>query len=45
MNTQLSAAPGLQLFNRSTTSTATVQSAFQQLKANFDITKFRVVVP
>jgi hypothetical protein len=45
MNTQLSAAPGFQLFNRSTTPTATVQSAFQQLKANFDITKFRVVVP
>ena len=45
MNTQLSTAVGFQLFDRSTTSAATVQSAFQALKANFDITKFRVVVP
>ncbi len=44
---QISAAavPGLQLFGRSTTSAVTVQSAFQLLKKNFDITKFRVVVP
>jgi hypothetical protein len=42
---QLSTVPGLQLFDRSTTSPATVQSAFQLLKKNFDITKFRVVVP
>jgi hypothetical protein len=42
---QLSAVAGLQLFDRSTTSQATVQSAFQALKKNFDITKFRVVVP
>jgi hypothetical protein len=42
---QLSAVPGLQLFNRATTSAATIQSAFQLLKKNFDITKFRVVVP
>jgi hypothetical protein len=40
-----SAVPGLQLFDRSTNSAATVQSAFQVLKKNFDITKFRVVVP
>jgi hypothetical protein len=39
------AVSGLQLFDRSTTSQATVQSAFQLLKKNFDITKFRVVVP
>jgi hypothetical protein len=45
MNTQLSAATGFQLFNRSTTSAATVQSAFQLLKKNFDITQYRVVVP
>jgi len=42
---QLSVVPGLQLFDRSTTPAATVQSAFQLLKANFDITQFRVVVP
>jgi hypothetical protein len=44
---QMSAAalPGLQLFDRTTTSVANVQSAFQLLKKNFDITKFRVVVP
>ena len=42
---QLSTVPGLQFFDRSTTSLATVQSAFQLLKKNFDITKFRVVVP
>ncbi len=42
---QLSTVPGLQLFDRSTTPAATVQSAFQLLKKNFDITKFRVVVP
>lgn len=42
---QLSAVPGFQLFDRSTTSPATVQSAFQAHKKNFDITKFRVVVP
>jgi hypothetical protein len=45
MNSQLSAAPGFQVFNRSTTSVATVQSAFQLLKQNFDITQFGVVVP
>lgn len=38
-------APGLQIFDRSTTSQATVQTAFQALKKDFDITKFRVVVP
>ena len=42
---QLSTIAGLQLFDRSTNSQATVQSAFQALKKNFDITKFRVVVP
>jgi hypothetical protein len=45
INAQLSAVSGFQLFDRSTTSTATVQAAFQALKKNFDITKFRVVVP
>jgi hypothetical protein len=45
MNTQLAGAQGFQLFDRSTTPAATVQSAFQALKKNFDITKFRVVVP
>jgi hypothetical protein len=45
MNSQLATATGFQLFDRSTTSVATVQSAFGLLKANFDITKFRVVVP
>lgn len=39
------AVTGLQIFDRSTTSTATVQSAFQLLKQNFDITQFLVVVP
>jgi hypothetical protein len=44
---QISAAavPGLQLFDRSTTSAVSVQSAFRLLKKNFDITKFQVVVP
>lgn len=45
VNAQLAGTTGFQLFDRSTTSLATVQSAFQALKANFDITKFRVVVP
>ena len=45
MNAQLAAVTGFQLFDRSTTSVATVQTAFQALKQNFDITKFRVVVP
>jgi len=40
-----SAVAGLQVFDRSTTPAATVQAAFQALKKNFDITKFRVVVP
>ncbi len=44
-NAQLSAVPGFQIFDRSTASAATVQNAFQPLKKNFDITKFRVVVP
>jgi hypothetical protein len=39
------AVQGLQIFDRSATSAATVQSAFQQYKKNFDISKFRVVVP
>jgi hypothetical protein len=39
------AVSGVQVFDRSTTSPATVQSAFQLLKKNFDITTFRVVVP
>lgn len=39
------AVTGLQIFDRSTTPTATVQSAFQLLKQNFDITQFLVVVP
>jgi len=42
---QLSAVTGLQMFDRSTTSASTVQSAFQLLKKNFDITQFMVVVP
>ncbi len=41
----VAAAPGLQLFDRTTTSASAVQSAFQLLKKGFDITKFRVVVP
>jgi len=45
IRTQLSAAPGFQLFDRSVTSPATVQAAFQLLKKNFDIAEFRVVVP
>jgi hypothetical protein len=45
MNAQLATTAGFQLFDRSTTSAATVQSVFQALKKNFDITKFRVVVP
>jgi hypothetical protein len=40
-----SAVQGLQIFDRSTTSVAAVQTAFQQYKKNFDITKFVVVVP
>jgi hypothetical protein len=42
---QLSSVPGLQLFDRRSASTAAVQSAFLALKKNFDITRFRVVVP
>lgn len=42
---QLSTVAGLQLFDRSTTPLATVQTAFGALKKNFDITKFFVVVP
>lgn len=45
INAQLLGTSGFQLFDRSTTSQATVQTAFQALKQNFDITKFRVVVP
>jgi len=45
MNAQLTGVTGFQLFDRSTTPQATVQTAFQALKKNFDITKFRVVVP
>jgi len=45
MQAQLSAASGFQLFDRSSTSATAVQAAFQLLKKNFDITKFRVVVP
>jgi hypothetical protein len=45
MNAQLSATTGFQLFDRSATSATTVQTAFQALKKNFDITKFRIVVP
>lgn len=41
----LATVPGLQMFDQSTTPNATVQSAFQVLKKNFDISKFRVVVP
>jgi hypothetical protein len=37
--------PGLQMFDRSTVPDASVQSAFQALKKNFDITHFRTVVP
>jgi hypothetical protein len=42
---QLSAVSGLQLFERSSTSASSVQNAFKLLKKDFDITKFRVVVP
>jgi hypothetical protein len=45
MNAQLSATTGFQLFDRSITPAATIQSAFQLLKANFNINQFRVVVP
>ena len=45
MTSQLTGATGFQIFDRSTNSIATVQTAFQTLKKNFDITKFRVVVP
>lgn len=45
INSQLAGTPGFQLFERSTTSIATVQAAFQALKQGFDITKFLVVVP
>jgi len=41
----LATVPGLQMFDRSVTPDATVQSAFQLLKKNFDITHFRTVVP
>ena len=34
-----------QLFDQSTASQSTVETAFKKLKRNFDITKFRVVVP
>jgi hypothetical protein len=42
---QLSAVPGVQLFERGSSSPTSVQNAFGLLKKNFDITKFRVVVP
>ena len=41
----LASVPGPQMFDRSTVPDATVQSAFQLLKKNFDISKFRTVVP
>ena len=41
----VAAVSGVQVFDRSNTSQATVQSAFQLLKKNFDISKFRVVAP
>lgn len=45
VNNQLAATPGFELFDRSTSSPAAVQAAFQILKKDFDITKFRLVVP
>jgi hypothetical protein len=45
MNAQLAATTGFQLFDRSNTPISTVQSAFQLLKQNFNISLFRVVVP
>ena len=41
----VSQTPGVQLFQRGSSTPAQVQTAFQALKKNFDITKFRVVVP
>jgi hypothetical protein len=41
----LASVPGLQMFDRSTVPDAAVQSAFQALKKNFDITHFRTVTP
>jgi len=45
INSQLAGVTGFQLFDRSSISQAAVQTAFQAFKKNFDITKFRVVVP
>ena len=41
----LSQVAGVQLFQQGSSSPAQVQTAFQALKKNFDITKFHVVVP
>jgi hypothetical protein len=41
----IASVPGLQMFDRSTVPDAAVQSAFQALKKNFDITYFRTVTP
>jgi hypothetical protein len=45
IKTQLSAVVGLQLFERSSSSPTSVENAFKLHKKDFDITKFRVVVP
>lgn len=45
VNAQASQITGFQVFQKATSTPAQVQTAFQALKKNFDITKFRVVVP
>jgi hypothetical protein len=42
---QIPLTAGVQLFDRNSTMPSVVQAAFQSMKKNFDITKFRVVVP
>jgi hypothetical protein len=42
---QAPTATAIQLFDRAATDPAVVEKAFKLLKKDFDITKFRVVVP
>jgi hypothetical protein len=45
ISAQIALTPGVQLFDRASTSPVVVEAAFKLLKKNFDITKFVVVVP
>ena len=45
ISTAISQTPSIQLFQRGSSNLAQVQAAFQVFKKNFDINKFKVVVP